>query len=107
MTTYSLSSTTSARELARRALVDGTWITLRLAGLSLLRGRRGIALAALCLIPLVPVAFALFTDASGGKGGLGYVDAYARFFLRWVVPVVCLYVGCAALGEEIEGRTLP
>ncbi len=123
MTTSRPSSTTSSPEPAetagagadalarpaprRRRLLDGIAATVRVSGLSLLRGRRGVALALLCAVPLVAPAIELVRAGAGAKGALGFLDTITKFYFARVNLVVALFLGCGALGEEIEGRTLP
>src|SRR5574342_1104231 len=107
MTTSSRSSTTSWPEPRRRGLLSGIAITARLTGLSLLRGRRGIVLSIVCLLPLSWVIAAAFARGSGVKGALGFVELLSGLYYSRVNLFVALYIGCAALGEEIEARTMP
>ena len=107
MTTSRPSSTTSWPEPRRRGLLGGAAATARLAGLSLLRGRRGFWLALVSLLPLTWVVAALFTSGSGIKGGFGFLELLSTLYFPRVDLFVALYIGCAALGEEIEGKTLP
>lgn len=82
-------------------------MTARLTGLSLLRGRRGVVLGLVCLLPLSWVVAAAFASGSGVKGALGFVELLTGLYFSRVNLVVALYLGCAALGEEIDARTLP
>ena len=107
MTTSSPSSTTSWPEPRRRGLLGGVAITARLTGLSLLRGRRGLVLALVCLLPLSWVVAAAFASGSGVKGALGFVELLTGLYFARVNLFVALYLGCAALGEEIDAKTLP
>ncbi len=108
MTISKPSSTISSRDRPpRRGLVDGIVATLRVSGLTLLRGRRGVSLALLCLLPLIAPALELFRAGAGAKGGVGFVEMLTTFYFPRVNLIVALFVGCGALGEEIEGKTLP
>jgi len=113
MTTSRPSSTTSSPERAgrpsprRRGLFDGVAATVRVTGLSLLRGRRGVALSLLCALPLIAPALELVEAGAGAKGALGFLDTVTNWYFARVNLIVGLFLGCGALGEEIEGRTLP
>jgi len=87
--------------------MSGAATTFRLVGLSLLRGRRGVVLAIVSLLPLTWVVAAAFASGSGFKGGFGFVEILTQLYFPRVDLFVALYLGCAALGEEIEGKTLP
>src|SRR5688572_12870876 len=84
----------------RRGVIDGAFVTAELAGLSLLRGRRGLGLALLCSLPLLPVLLGFLHDESGVKGALGFIETITTFYFRLVNPIVFLFVGCSAVGEE-------
>jgi ABC-type transport system involved in multi-copper enzyme maturation permease subunit len=113
MTTSSRSSTISSPEPAarvaprRRRLLDGALATVRVSGLTLLRGKRGVGLALLCLLPLIAPGLELVQEGAGAKGAVGFLETATVFYFRAVNLVVALFLGCGALGEEIEGRTLP
>jgi ABC-type transport system involved in multi-copper enzyme maturation permease subunit len=77
------------------------------SGLALLRGRRGAALALLCALPLLAPAVELVRSGAGAKGALGFLDTVTIYCFARVNLIVGLFLGCGALGEEIEGRTLP
>jgi ABC-type transport system involved in multi-copper enzyme maturation permease subunit len=82
-------------------------VTVRVAGLSLLRGRRGVALLVLCALPLIWPALELFHSGLGTKGGVGFVRLLTELWFPRINLLVALFVGCGALGEEIDGRTVP
>ena len=107
MTTSRPSSTTSWPEPRRRRLLGGVVSTARLAGLSLLRGRRGFWLALVSLLPLTWVVTAFFVPGSGIKGGFGFLEVLSTLYFPRIDLFVALFIGCAALGEEMEGKTLP
>ncbi|MBM4015380.1 MAG: ABC transporter permease [Planctomycetes bacterium] len=108
MTTSRPSSTTWSPELApRRGFFDGIAVTIRVAGLSLLRGRRGVVLALLCALPLIWPALELFHSGLGTKGGVGFVQLLTELWFPRINLIVALFVGCGALGEEIDGKTVP
>jgi ABC-type transport system involved in multi-copper enzyme maturation permease subunit len=91
----------------RRGFVDGVVATVRVTGLSLLRGRRAVALALVCAAPLVFPLIGLFKPGHGPKGGVGFLWLITTFYFARVNLLVALFLGCGALGEEIEGKTLP
>lgn len=108
MTTSRPFSTTSSPERApRRGLLDGIAVTVRVGGLSLLRGRRGLWLTLLCVVPLWWPAQELLAQGAGTKGGVGFVELLTTFYFPRINLIVALLVGCGALGEEIDGKTLP
>lgn len=108
MTTSRPSSTTSSPDGARRrGLLDGAAVTVRLAGMSLLRGRRGVGLALLCAAPLAWPAMELFEPGAGAKGGVGFVEILTGTYFPVINLIVALFVGCGAIGEEVDGKTLP
>jgi ABC-type transport system involved in multi-copper enzyme maturation permease subunit len=118
MTTFRPSSTTSSPDAAarpaarpgarRRGFVDGVAVTLRTTGLSLLRGRWRLALVAVaCLVPLIAPGLELVQRGSGARGAFGFVDTITAWSFARVNLVVALFLGNAAIGEEIDGRTLP
>ena len=118
MTTSRPSSTTSSPELAaagrgerprprRRGLLDGIVATVRISGLSLLRGRRGLVLGLFCAAPLAWPALELFRSGAGAKGAFGFLDVITQVYFARVNLVAGLFLGCGALGEEMEGKTLP
>lgn len=82
-------------------------MTLGLTGLSLLRGRRGVALACLCALPLIAPGLELIWSGAGTKGGVGFVELLTGHYFPRINLIVALFVGCGALGEEIDGKTLP
>jgi ABC-2 type transport system permease protein len=88
-------------------VVGGAATTVQLVGLSLLRGRRGVALALVCLLPLTWVVAAACAGGSGVKGSFGFVELLTTLYFARVNLFVALYLGCAALGEEIEAKTIP
>lgn len=108
MTTSKPSSTTSSPERPpRRGLLDGVAATVRVSGLALLRGRRGATLALLCLLPLIAPSLELWRTGAGYKGGVGFISVLTNLCFPAINLIVALFVGCGALGEEIEGKTLP
>ncbi len=107
MTISKPSSTISSVEPRRRGLVDGTWTTCRLAGLSLLRGRRGWGLLLLGLLPTVPLVVQYFGDETGVIGIHGFIKTIANSYFQFVLGIASLYLACAAVGEDIEARTIP
>jgi len=88
-------------------VVNSIAITARLDNLSLLRERRGVVLAFVCLLPLSWVVAAAFASGSGVKGVFGFVELLTGLYFSRVNLFVALYLGCAALGEEIEAKTIP
>src|SRR5262249_5436870 len=107
MTPSRPSSPTSWPAPRRRRLLGGVAATARLVGLSLLRGRRGFWLALVSLLPLTWVFASLFVAGSGIKGGFGFVDLLSKLYFPRVDLFVALFIGCAALGEDVEGETRP
>jgi ABC-2 type transport system permease protein len=87
--------------------LDGTLTVLTLHRLSLLQGRRGIGLGLLCLVPLIPAVVGLIRGEGEVKALQGFAQTLAWPFFRQVNLIVFLFLGCAALGEEIDGKTLP
>lgn len=106
MTTSSPSSTTWSLEPVRRGFVGGTWTTFRLSGLSLLRGRRGVLLGLLSLVPLLPSVISLWRDDGRIRGVLGFAE-HVVVSGGPIAVLVALFLGCAVLGEERENGTLP
>jgi ABC-2 type transport system permease protein len=91
----------------RRRLLDGIAATVRVSGLSLLRGKRGVVLAIVCALPLIRPVIELVQPGYGVKGALGFLEMLTGWGFARVNLIVALFLGCGALGEEIEGRTLP
>ncbi len=105
MTTSKRSSTTLSPD--PRGVLDGIVATMRVSGLTLLRGRRGFTLMLLCALPLIAPGLELVRAGAGAKGAVGFVETLTTFYFARVNLIVVLFLGCGALGEEIEGKTLP
>lgn len=84
--------------------MSGFLLVARHACSQALRGRRGVALV---LLALLPVALALlnvrFSDRTTLTHFLGTV---LMGTFQFVVPFGALFLGVAVLGDEIEGRTI-
>jgi len=86
-----------------RAL-NGLLLVSRSAFGSALRGKRVLALLALCAPPLV---VAQFTVAHGTDIGLDdFLVCYLMVIAQVSVPFGALFLGIAVLGDEIDGRTI-
>src|SRR5262245_8695552 len=78
---------------ARRRLLDGIAATVRISGLSLLRGKRGVALSLVCALPLIDPALELVQRGSGAKGALGFLETFTTWGFARVNLVVALFLG--------------
>ncbi|MFO0983554.1 MAG: ABC transporter permease [Planctomycetota bacterium] len=84
---------------------QATGAVLRLSGFSMLRGRRGLLLALLMLTPLVPAGVSL-AFRHGHRGTEGFINIVMVGYLSVLLPLAFLFLGCAAVGDEVEGRTI-
>lgn len=80
---------------------------MQLVGLSLIRGNRGVTLVVVSLTPLAWPIVALLAGGDAVKGSFGFLKLLTLLYFPRVNLFVALFLGCAALGEEIDGRTLP
>src|SRR5262245_51291337 len=77
----------------------------RLSRLSMIKGRRGWLLGLLMLVPVIPAVVAQALQR-GNRGTTGFVDVVANGYLAVLLPLLFLFLGCAAIGDEVEGRTI-
>lgn len=78
----------------------------RIAPFHVLRGRRVLALTLLSIAPLVIL---VLTRATGNEASLGlrsFVDFHVMFFVQAILPVTMLFVGAAAIGDDIDNGTV-
>ncbi|MEM8884398.1 MAG: ABC transporter permease [Planctomycetota bacterium] len=84
--------------------IRGFLVALQQAALDALRGRRGLVLL---LISLVPMLIAFFAD--GDRSGLRnfvYHNLVLNVAFQFVIPFCALLLGASVLGDELEGRTI-
>ena len=105
MTTSNPSSTTWSLEPTRRRWISGVLATFWLSGLGLLRGKRGILLVLLSAVPSIPVVVSRVMDDARLLGSLGFVETVPSSY--FLLMLVTLFLGCAAVGEERDNGTLP
>ena len=86
------------------SFVAGIFLVWRHAFGQALRGRRGLALAALAALP---VLLAFLQVRSGHDVRLSqFMGTVVIGTYQLVVPFTALFLGVAVLGDEIEGRTI-
>ena len=107
MTTSSPSSTTSWPDPRRRGLLDGTLVVFALSRFSLLRGKRAWGLVVLCFLPLIPPLVSMLWGERQVQGPEGLLSTVEWGYFKLCNRIVCLFLACATLGEEIEGKTMP
>jgi len=84
--------------------IAGILLVWRHACSQALRGRRGLALAALAALPVL-VAL-LQVRAGHGVRFSHFMGTVVVGTYQFVVPFTALFLGVAVLGDEIEGRTI-
>lgn len=77
-----------------------------IAPFQVLRGRRLFALLALSLGPLVVVLWLAARGRADGLGLRNFVDFAALFYFPGVFPLTLLFLGAAAIGDDIDNGTL-
>jgi len=77
----------------------------RASALEPLQGRRGVLLALLGLLPIALMLAARVFGVERGGGILFYIHTLVPFY-HYINMVAFIFLGCSALGEALEERTL-
>jgi hypothetical protein len=91
-----------------RAELTGFQAALRVfrtSGLGPLMGRKGILLILLAALPMVMMVAGRIFGADRGTGLLFFLTTLAPFY-HYINLIVFIFLGCSALGESIEDKTL-
>ncbi len=77
--------------------------------LMMLRRKRVILAAGLSLMPvIIPLVLAFFsTTAFAEDGNRVFVRLMEFLYLRALVPLLALFFGCMAIGEDVESQVIP
>lgn len=62
---------------------------------------------ALCLVPMLPIWLTAIRGDGEIKALQGFGETLGAYYFRMVNALVCLFLGCAVLGEDIDNKTLP
>ncbi len=78
----------------------------QVAPLKTLRGKRLLALVVLALIPTLVAVIMRVSSHGRALGVSGFADFTAIFFLGGITPLTMLFLGAAAIGDDIDNGTL-
>lgn len=84
----------------------GVYRVARVAPFRVLRGKRLLVLLLLVFCPVLVVLLMRIYGASSGLGVRGFVDHSTLFYLTAIFPVTLLFLGAAAIGDDIDNGTL-
>ncbi|MFH0946859.1 MAG: ABC transporter permease subunit [Planctomycetota bacterium] len=78
----------------------------RVSPFRVLRGRRLLALILLAYSPVLVVLLMRIFGATSSLGVGGFVDGATSLYITVIFPVTLLFLGAAAIGDEIDNGTL-
>ncbi len=86
--------------------LSATWRVTRIAPFQILRRRRLLALAFLALIPSFITILLRIDGETSALGVRGFLDVSKVLFLTAIFPTTLLFLGAAAVGDDIDNGTL-
>jgi len=87
-------------------LIAATVRVARIAPFHVLRGKRLLALALLCYAPLLVIILERVFGDAARLGVRGFVDFQLMFYVQAVLPITMLFLGAAAIGDDIDDGTV-
>jgi ABC-type transport system involved in multi-copper enzyme maturation permease subunit len=81
------------------------WQVFRISALQPLKGRKGVLLTGLALLPIVLMILGRLFGEDRGGGLRFFVIAVVPFY-HYINLTFFLFLGCSALGESIEDKTI-
>ena len=88
------------------SFAQGTYRVARVEPFRVLRGKRLLTLLLLVFCPVLVVLLMSIYGASSSLGVRGFVDHSTTFYLTAIFPVTLLFLGAAAIGDDIDNGTL-
>lgn len=85
---------------------SATWRVTRIAPFQILRRRRLLALAFLALVPSIITVLLRIDGETSALGVRGFLDMSKVLFLTAIFPTTLLFLGAAAVGDDIDNGTL-
>lgn len=70
-----------------------------------LRGRRGVALVFLTLVPVIIVLISFFFNAVRGGGSRFFLEEMVGIY-HYIELLIFIFLGCSVLGSEMESRII-
>ncbi|MBU0755881.1 MAG: hypothetical protein KJ645_12125, partial [Planctomycetes bacterium] len=70
-----------------------------------LRGRRAVMLVLLALLPILLMGIARLVGEERGRGLIFFIQVIVPFY-HYINMIFFIFIGCSALGESLEDRTL-
>ena len=84
----------------------GAYRVARVAPFRVLRGKRLLALLLLAYSPVLVVLLMRIFGATASLGVRGFVEGATSLYVTIIFPVTLLFLGAAAIGDEIDNGTL-
>jgi ABC-2 type transport system permease protein len=93
-------------EFRSLSFARGTLRVARVAPFRVLRGKRLLTLLLLVFCPVLVTLLMRVYGATSGLGVRGFVEQSTIFYLTVIFPVTLLFLGAAAIGDDIDNGTL-